>query len=205
MIVGCLSAFLLQGSGAPKTPIIRWGWREMRFIGKWILIGLCGLLLVLPIMMVAGPFIVASAKDVSENQQLAMMLSMILYFPIYYVIARLMLVLPATAIDERWSLTDAWRISSGNGWRVMLLVAGIPMLAQTLISLLPVIDAIPYFIFQFVLWLFIAVYGIALLSLSFAHLSKNNEHLLTLSDRKLHGEDIEENFSFEPDGPQLRD
>ncbi|PLY04093.1 MAG: hypothetical protein C0622_03320 [Desulfuromonas sp.] len=203
--VGCHRTFLLQGPDAPKTPIIRWGWREMRFIGKWILIGLCAMVLAMPFMFLIMPFLVKSGQELMENQYLFLIGTNLIYLPIYYVIARLMLVLPATAIDERWSLTDAWRNSSGNGWRVMLVVGIVPMIVNLIISLLPALDSILYFVFHVVLWLVVAVYGIALLSLSYKYLSENNQQLLTLSNEKLDAQVSDEDFYAGPNGPELRD
>jgi hypothetical protein len=36
-----------------------------------------------------------------------------------YVAGRLTLVLPALAVDRRRSLRQAWRLSTGNGWRLV--------------------------------------------------------------------------------------
>ncbi|PLX95331.1 MAG: hypothetical protein C0620_04430 [Desulfuromonas sp.] len=204
-IIGCHRTFLLQGPDAPKTPIIRWGWREMRFIGKWILIGLCAMALAMPFMFLIMPFIVKSGQELMENQHLFLIGTNLAYLPIYYVIARLMLVLPATAIDERWSLTDAWRISSGNGWRVMIVVGIVPMIVNLILCLLPALDSILYYVFHMALWLIVAVYGIALLSLSYKYLSENNQHLLTISNEKFGAQASDENFHFETNGPELRD
>lgn len=47
--------------------------------------------------------------------------------PFAYVVGRVSLLLPATAIDLHPSFSSAWDLSEGNGWRVAMLVGGIPL------------------------------------------------------------------------------
>jgi hypothetical protein len=43
-----------------------------------------------------------------------------------YVLARLAVVLPATAIDRGMTLGDAWSLTRGNAWRMMVIVGALP-------------------------------------------------------------------------------
>lgn len=43
-----------------------------------------------------------------------------------YVFARLALVFPATAIDAKTSFTESWLRTRGNGWRMLVVVGGVP-------------------------------------------------------------------------------
>jgi hypothetical protein len=43
-----------------------------------------------------------------------------------YVLARLAVVFPATAIDRRITLGDAWSLTRGNAWRMMVIVGALP-------------------------------------------------------------------------------
>lgn len=49
--------------------------------------------------------------------------------PAFYVIFRLVLALPATAVDRRGRFEHAWEASAGNGWR---------MVAVTMLAILPI-------------------------------------------------------------------
>lgn len=49
--------------------------------------------------------------------------------PAFYVVFRLVLALPATALDRRGQFEQAWEISAGNGWR---------MVAVTMIAIVPI-------------------------------------------------------------------
>lgn len=56
--------------------------------------------------------------------------------PALYLVARLSLVFPATAIDRGASLKWAWRTSRGNGWRLVVVVMVLPWLVSRLVGLL---------------------------------------------------------------------
>lgn len=47
--------------------------------------------------------------------------------PAFYLLARLAVALPAFALGQGWRLNDAWRLSSGNGWRLVLIVFLLPV------------------------------------------------------------------------------
>jgi hypothetical protein len=56
--------------------------------------------------------------------------------PALYLVARLSLVFPATAIDRHVGLRWAWRMSRGNGWRLVVVVTVLPWLVSHLVGLL---------------------------------------------------------------------
>jgi hypothetical protein len=56
--------------------------------------------------------------------------------PAFYVIARLSLVFPATAVDRDVGLRWAWRTSRGNGWRLVVVVTVLPWLVSHLVGFL---------------------------------------------------------------------
>ncbi|QKT03791.1 hypothetical protein HUS23_08150 [Ectothiorhodospiraceae bacterium 2226] len=100
---------------------LRWSWRETRFFG-WLLViyfqvALLGLLLAmlgLAIMWVvpSGPF------------QLMVVVAVL---PAAYLLARLSLIFPAVALDRPVDFGWAWARSAGNGWRLVLVVAVLPL------------------------------------------------------------------------------
>lgn len=94
--------------------------------------------------------------------------------PLYYVASRWSLVLPSSAIgihgnSFRWS----WRGSSGNGWRLTLLIWFFPLLTGFLFDLWPDYDSILFKLYQGALWLVVGVVQIGLLSLSYKFLVSN--------------------------------
>lgn len=89
-----------------------------------------------------------------------------------YLFARFLLIFPATAMGDKSSFREAWELSSGNGWRLVLLFFLVPflyaMLAMILGSLLPVR------IFQSVLVLvsiFFCLVGVVAVALAYKKLS----------------------------------
>ena len=56
--------------------------------------------------------------------------------PALYVVARLSLVFPATAIDRVVDWKWAWRASRGNGWRLMVVVTVLPWVVSQLVGFL---------------------------------------------------------------------
>ena len=64
------------------------------------------------------------------------MLEFLASLPALYLVARLSLVFPATAIDRPASLRWAWRTSRGNGWRLVVVVTVLPWLVSHLVGLL---------------------------------------------------------------------
>src|SRR5712671_2333716 len=56
--------------------------------------------------------------------------------PASYVLARLCLVFPATAIDRPVNLKWAWRLTERNGWRLVVVVAVLPWIISYLVELL---------------------------------------------------------------------
>jgi hypothetical protein len=97
----------------------RWSWRETRFLAWMIVVGLvfAGALVVLATPIVNILLWTGLGGDtriewsVYAGQVLAL-----------YIISRLFLVFPATAIDRPVNLKSAWRLSKRNGWRLVIVV-----------------------------------------------------------------------------------
>lgn len=53
-----------------------------------------------------------------------------------YFISRLLLLLPATALDRKIDQYHAWRISQGNGWRLLALLFVLPGLTSILVGII---------------------------------------------------------------------
>ena len=131
--VTCHRLVLLQSRPLGRIALPRWSWREswffLRLVGVWgIYLAVWWLCLLLGAN--AWP---RAAGDVSEWLKAIETAGKV---PALYVIARLSLVFPATAIDRPASFRWAWRASRGNGWRLVVVVTVLPWLVGLLFGLL---------------------------------------------------------------------
>lgn len=100
-----------------------------------------------------------------------------------YVLCRLMMMFPATAVDRRPNLKWSWDLTEGNGWRILLATALLPglifgligaVLGLALFSQDPVvIDVViqPVSVIGM-------VWGIAILSYSYLYLVDHRENVV---------------------------
>jgi len=171
-IIGCHRAFLLNNDSVENTKAFRWSGRETRFIGWWIIIGFCSALIALPIMLILMPQLTDVTDEIKDNDFLTYLQMGVISVPIYYVASRWSLVLPATAIDERHkTLSWAWGLSSGNGWRLTLLIGFLPFTTDLIFNYLPEYESIIYSLVVGLAWIIVGVIEIGLLSLSYSFLS----------------------------------
>ncbi|MDJ0951615.1 MAG: hypothetical protein QNJ94_22110 [Alphaproteobacteria bacterium] len=110
---------LLGPEREPPRIRFRFGVRELRFLGHCLLLILIGCTIVLLPLL---------ALVMSGGGEFAFIVGVGLALVMLYVIARLGLMLPATAMDRRTGLVDAWTRSKGNGVRiaVALFLAELP-------------------------------------------------------------------------------
>jgi hypothetical protein len=130
---------ILRGhESVPKLGITKWTKRETRFFG-WSLAtsGLCLLVFFLcfiPIVFLAPS--VFEKYNQGSGGTATHVLTYLLFLPAAYVLARIVLVFPATALDLRPTLSSASSLSKGNGWRLALLLFILPGLISLLFSAL---------------------------------------------------------------------
>ncbi len=168
-IVGCHRLFLMDSSVVEQARPFNWTGNEIKYIGWWLLIGICTSLIALPFLFMLS--LSSSQDNIFGNNAI---LSAVIYIPIYYVASRWSLVLPSSAIDRHGkSLTWSWRLSDGNGWRLTFLIGFLPFILDALLRLLPAYDSIIYSLFLGIVWLVVGVIEIGLLSLSYAFLASN--------------------------------
>jgi len=172
-IVGCHRTFLMDPKEVTETKPIRWGGREMRFVGWWIVIVLCAALTAIPLIMVLTPFFLPLNNSSSENFFLSRWIRILIGLPPSYFISRWSLLLPAVATDKRYNLPWSWFLSKGNGIRLTVLVGLLPFVTDSLFELMPTFDSLLYSLFTGVVWIVVAVIEIGLLSLSYQYLSQN--------------------------------
>lgn len=128
--VWCHRSILLDASRVHAFGSLAWGERENRFIVwilciQWILVPAAAVGLLGPIWLVARLLGVAIPWQ-GESPVWLGAAGAVFILPVSYVLARSLFVLPATAVDLRPSLSSAWRLSHGNGWRLAMLVVVLP-------------------------------------------------------------------------------
>ena len=176
--VSCHRFVLLGQDALPSRWGVYWTARETRFLGWSLGISMIGAGLMIVVGSVAfmvfrttggagGAF---AGLTGAELPVVALAFGGILGMPMMYIMARLSLVLPATAIGERPTLEEMWQLSRSNGWR-MVLVMFLPSLFLVPLSLwgLTLLDdgMLSRFIWAFMLTV-LGVFGIAALSKSFS-------------------------------------
>lgn len=173
-IVGCHRIFLLGDNVVERASLFYWTGNEIKYIGWWILIGICSAFIAIPFMLILMPFIMSSLEGFVDNQSASNAIMSMIYIPIYYVASRWALVLPSSAIDIHGkNLTWSWRLSAGNGWRLTLLISLLPFLTDIIFSLMPLYESLFFTLLQGTLWLVIGVVEVGLLSLSYKFLVLN--------------------------------
>lgn len=138
---------MLKRTGADGAPAPAFGLREIRYLFVWLALSLAflGVFAAVVVLMTTAQFLVmlalyvllllvgaAKALGIGHQDQFVVLLWISVFFALpaaSYVTTRLTLVLPALAIDRRRPLRQAWRLSAGNGWRLVLasLLVLVPM------------------------------------------------------------------------------
>lgn len=124
---------LILGVANPVQGVFRWKSRETRFFA-WLLASVLLLLIVgfLVVSVVLGAVAVVVPYDLSDS--LVAILSALAFLPAAYLLARLIVLLPAIAIDRKQNITWAWVLTKGNGWRLMLILWGLPAILASVLS-----------------------------------------------------------------------
>jgi len=128
---------MLKQNGAQGGPGLAFGRREIRYLFVWLALSLAflgafaavvaimttlqflAMLVLYLLLLIVGA---ADALAVGQRDQFVVLLWISVFFALpaaSYVAGRLTLVLPALAVDRRRPLRQAWRMSAGNGWRLV--------------------------------------------------------------------------------------
>jgi len=122
---------LLDSRPLRGIPLPAWSMREARFVLFILLIWAIYLAVWWVVLLIAGNLLPRGWFESSlQPVEIAARL------PALYIIARLSLVFPATAIDRNAGLKWAWRASRGNGWRLVVVVTVLPWMVSQLFGLL---------------------------------------------------------------------
>lgn len=166
--VTCHRIVLLGNTEVPKYGILSWSKRETRFLG-WTIVGYLFFTL---ITMFVGVFVIPIITP-NSSTELTYVISLAILVPGGYVLSRLSILFPATAVDERPNLKWAWNITSGNGWKLFLIVALLPQLVSAIYIF---VDWPVHLIIQFAIGLLtyaLVAIEIAALSVSYRFLNRN--------------------------------
>ena len=141
-VVSCHRVFILNETITDWLTPIKFGMRELRFVGVLIVVSILCFLIMIPFALIFVP-IVTSAVDPAENNVLLAALALnIAYLPVFYVSSRWALLFPAAATDDVNDVGWAWKFTEGNGFQLFLLVGILPFVVGILMSLLPNSDLV---------------------------------------------------------------
>ncbi len=164
--VTCHRIIILGTESVPSFGLRKWSMRETRFTA-WA-VGMMLLIILLFILFSYSPYLLFLTQF--EHGDYLIYLLYLFFIPtVIYIISRLGIIFPATAVDEMQTIKWAWAITRGNGWRLVIVFAALPLLSGFVQSIL--IEStdtnIPSEIIISLLGYIILVIEIALLSLTY--------------------------------------
>ena len=145
LAVACHRLVLLGPTASTLKPSLRWGARETRFLGWLLVLGVIYAVVHLAVVLLILNFgALSSFVRAMSDQQGSSMPDMGWLRPAEYIgllvstylVARLSLVLPATALDAKASFRLAWQQSARNGWRLLVIVGAFPWVLSRGLGLL---------------------------------------------------------------------
>jgi len=162
--------FLLNDVGS--SLYMKWTSRETKFIGRWLVIFLCIIGLLVPLFVLFGFSAYLLFSNVQEpNMDLVEAFSTVILIPLYFFLSRFSLVLPAVAINEsETSIKWAWKLSKGNSFRLFFLLGFLPILITTIDFIFPNSASLAYDFWMLILGIIILPFEICFLSLSYKFL-----------------------------------
>jgi len=169
--VTCHRIVLLGETSVPKYGLLSWTSRETRFLGWGVVTFLYALLILGPVMLVV---FVGTFTDIPFVKGYEKCWAFLGAVPVIYVLVRLGLLFPATAVGDRRNTDWAFHTTAKNGWRLMVATSLIPVSFGVVISALPIDhNLLTDFLVRLVGCAFTAI-GIVALSLSFRFLSSES-------------------------------
>ncbi|MBB6093074.1 hypothetical protein HNQ60_001952 [Povalibacter uvarum] len=169
--VSCHRVILLGPESVPRWGVTGWHRREWGFVLLALIVGIASTASSLAGGIAASIVLMIPVNllDVASQSWMIWCTEASTLIVGAYVMGRLSLALPAMAVDEPINLRDAWRLSSGNAVRLMVLVAVIPWLLRFAESQLAAMFQSPadYWTVSTALYLLLTPLEIALLSVSY--------------------------------------
>ena len=168
--VTCHRIILMGEATVPRYGIHSWTRRELRFLG-WTIVGYCYFIGITMIIGMPTAFVSSILFTYEFTHKIFQVFGYAVWLPGAYVFARLAILLPATAIDERHDMKWAWDLTSNNGWRLAVVVILLPGLLAAAVDFFEIRR---YLIIEFILHLLsyaLMAIEIAVLSVSFRFLA----------------------------------
>lgn len=115
-------------SGSKLVMPTSWSDRETRFFGRMIVIYFLVSIGSIVLMMVPLSLFLQMLPEAARDNPAKVVPYSVLFIgpPATYLLARLSLILPATALDRTEKLSWAWKASAGNGLQLAVLVGLLP-------------------------------------------------------------------------------
>ncbi len=127
--IACHRLILLGSESVPKYGLASWTPRETRFVGWSLLVlgfaAFIGFIVSIPVSILTMSLLVKSQTP--PEPWIMSACGILAWIPGFYLFARLSILLPATAVDERPSVVWARKLTKGNGWRLFLIVILFPV------------------------------------------------------------------------------
>jgi len=124
--VNCHRIILLGSDFVPPYGLRMWTMRDTKFL-TWMAVTILGIGLVMFVIL-RLPLILINVSQYSFSPYLIILFYSFVFPLVVYILSRLSLIFPSTAIDEMKNIKWAWNITRGNGWRLALIVVALPML-----------------------------------------------------------------------------
>ena len=126
--ITCHRLALMRAPDVPAYGMLKWTRRESQFMG-WILIIIIIYIasysvIYIPLSEIFGE----SSEGITVSMLFESPLEYVSYILAMYIFSRLSLLYPATALNNQVNLQWAWALSRNNGWRLTLLIGGLPFI-----------------------------------------------------------------------------
>jgi len=143
-IVGCHRIILLEEDSS-SSKFLNWTGCELNYIGWWVVLGFYSALAAVVYIFVSSALLQFFHQFFSFSLPAIGPWELVITLPFLYIVSRWSLILPSAAVGiqgkpPRWS----WNQSIGNGWRLTILIACLPIALDTMFELLPSYNHILY-------------------------------------------------------------
>jgi hypothetical protein len=177
--ITCHRLVLIGTTGIPEFGMVTWTRREWWFLAYLILLSCVYFLSMALNLMVHGllnefDVQIGGVQIIFAKGDGILLLMLLSAFPSAYILSRLSLLYPATAVDRDVDVEWAWAHSKNNGWRLTVIIVFLPFVFILLRIPLFMLDPIWMGgIIELLLRLILLAVEIVALSLSYKHLTEN--------------------------------
>lgn len=177
--VTCHRIIILGSESVPSFGLRKWSMRETRFTA-WAVGMMLLIISLFYIIFSYSPYLLF-LTEFEHGDYLIYLLYILVIPTVIYIISRLGIIFPATAVDEMQTIKWAWQITRGNGWRLVIVFTALPLLSGSVQAILieSIDTSIMSNIILSLLGYLVLVIEIAVLSLTYKEIcsSKPNKSL----------------------------